>query len=223
MFAYARALVEYDRLMEVSVNTNPSEWDKEADQCQVKLFLLNCRSMKNKFSHVKNDKILMKADLIVLTETWLDDSDMDNERYELEEYMLNLNNIGRGRGIASYYNKKFKHAKNTNCEGFSLSKFESEELDVIGIYRSQEGNVTRLITELNRLIKKDKSTVIGGDLNICALAYPRNYVTQSLGEMGFKQLMKKSTHIEGGLLDHVYLYEGQTNRATQSIEVFPKY
>ena len=91
MFAHARALVEYDRLMEVSVNSNPTEWEKETDQSKVKLFILNCRSMKNKFTHVKNDKILMKADLIVLTETWLDDSDFDNEKYELEDYISNLN------------------------------------------------------------------------------------------------------------------------------------
>ena len=96
-------------------------------------------------------------------------------------------------------------------------------MDVIGIYRSQEGNVTRLITELNGLIKEGKATVIGGDFNICALAYPRNYVTQNLRDMGFKQLMNKSTHIEGGLIDQVYVYEGQTHRATHSIEVFPKY
>ena len=96
-------------------------------------------------------------------------------------------------------------------------------MDVIGIYRSQEGNVTRLITEINGIIKEGKTTVILGDFNICSLAYPRNYVTQSLREMGFKQLVKKSTHIERGLIDHVYLYEGKTSKAKHIIDVFPKY
>ena len=72
-------------------------------------------------------------------------------------------------------------------------------------------------------MKEDKTTVIGGDLNICVLAHPRNYVTQSLREMGFKQLVTRSTHIEGGLLDHVYLYEGKNNKVDHIIEEFTKY
>ena len=72
-------------------------------------------------------------------------------------------------------------------------------------------------------MKEEKTTVIGGDLNICVLAHPRNYVTQSLREMGFKQLVTRSTHIEGGLLDHVYLYEGKNNKVAHIIEEFPKY
>ena len=91
------------------------------------------------------------------------------------------------------------------------------------MYRSQEGNVTRLITELKLLMKEEKLTVIGGDMNICLLAHPRNYVTQSLLEIGFKQLVSKATHIEGGLLDHVYLYEGKTRKVSHIIEYFPKY
>ena len=60
--------------------------------------------------------------------------------------------MGRGKGIATYYNREFRHVRNINCDGFSLTKFESDKLDVIGVYRSQEGNVTRLITELKLLI-----------------------------------------------------------------------
>ena len=165
----------------------------------------------------------MKADLIILTETWLNDSDVNSKNYQLEEYAAKLNIVGRGRGIASYFSKMFRHVEKINCEGFSLSKFESEKLVVIGIYRSQEGNVTRLIAELELLMNDKKTTVIGGDLNICVLAYPQNHVTQSLREMGFKQLVKRSTHIERGLLDHVYLREGKTSKVTHKIEEFPKY
>ena len=81
--------------------------------------------------------------------------------------------MGRGKGIATYYNREFHHVRNINCDGFSLTKFESDKLDVIGVYRSQEGNVTRLITELKLLVKEEKTTVIGGDLNICVLAHTK--------------------------------------------------
>ena len=221
MFAHARALTEYDRLMEVSMNNNPTEWEKETGG--IKLFFLNYRSLKNKFTNVKNYTMIQKADLIVLTETWLEKSECSTEEYELQNYKSNLINVGKGRGIASYYKQEFLHVKNINCEGFSLTKFESDKLDVIGVYRSQEGNVTRLITELKLLMKEEKLTVIGGDMNICLLAHPRNYVTQSLLEIGFKQLVSKATHIEGGLLDHVYLYKGETRKVSHIIEYFPKY
>ena len=139
---------------------------------------------------MKKYEILLKADVIIFTEIWIGESGSDDEKYKLEDYRSNWNNIGRGRGLASYYNEKFKHIENVNFEGLSLSKLESEEVDVIGIYRSQEGNVTRLITEINGIIKEGKTTVILGDFNICALAYPRNYVTQSLREMGLNNSWK---------------------------------
>ena len=85
--------------------------------------------------------MIQKADLIVLTETWLEKSECSTEEYELQNYKSNLINVGKGRGIASYYKREFLHVKNINCEGFSLTKFESDKLDVIGVYRSQEGNV----------------------------------------------------------------------------------
>ena len=221
MFAHVRALNEYERLMEVSMNKNPCEWEKEDDG--TKLLFLNCRSLKNKFKNVKNDQILMKADLIVLTETWLENKDFEDNEYELQDYKSNLMNVGRGRGIASYYNRKFQHVRNIDCEGLSLTKFESDELNVIGVYRSQAGNVTRLITELELLMDEEKTTVIGGDMNICVLAHPRNYLTQSLREMGLKQLVKRSTHIEGGLIDHVYLKEVNHSKVCHIVEEFPKY
>ena len=119
-----------------------------------------------------------KSDLIILTETWLEEgSNMDE--YYLPDYDTNFNNRGRGKGIASYYNSKFKHAVNINSEGFSISKMESKVLDIIGVYRSQEGNVMDLISKLEALIDPGKTSVIGGDMNICGLAHPKNYVTTS--------------------------------------------
>ena len=56
-------------------------------------------------------------------------------------------------------------------------------------YRSQEGNVRDLILELEALITSGRTTLIGGDMNICALANPKNYVSESLREMEFSQLV----------------------------------
>ena len=89
---------------------------------------------------------MLKSDLLILTETWLEEGSNVDE-YHLPDYDANFNNRGRGRGIASYYNKKFYHTVNINSEGFSISKIESEVLDII-VYRSQEGNVMDLIQNI---------------------------------------------------------------------------
>ena len=156
-------------------------------------------------------------------ETWLEVNQTIENEYELAGYCSNLNSIGRGRGIATYCKPPNKHSQNVNCEGFSISKVKSEKLDIIGIYRSQEGNVTTLITKLEKLIEDGRTTVVGGDINVCALAHPSNYVTQSLIEKGFKQIVRKATQIEGGLIDHVYLKQGKNHKFSYIIENFPKY
>ena len=222
IYANHKALSEIERLIEVSINNNPAEWDKEDDKSKTKISFLNCRSMKNKFQHVKSDSILQKSDIFILMETWLEDKQTETD-YELPGFKSNLNSIGRGKGIASYYKQENKHIKNVNCEGFSISKFECPKLDVIGIYRSQEGNVRDLILKLEALITSGRTTVIGGDMNICALANPKNYMSESLREMGFNQVVKNATHIEGGMIDHIYVKQGETKKVSYIIEEFPKY
>ena len=33
-----------------------------------------------------------------------------------------------------------------------------------------------IVTELQNLLNKEKATVIGGDLNLCVLKHPKNYI-----------------------------------------------
>ena len=55
IYANHKALTEIDRLLKVSINQNPTDWDKEADETRIKISFLNCRSMKNKFDHVNEE------------------------------------------------------------------------------------------------------------------------------------------------------------------------
>ena len=95
-------------------------------------------------------------------------------------------------------------------------------MGVIGVYRSKEGNFQDLIKMLETLIDETKTTIIGGDLNVCVLRAPNNIVTLSLKEKGFSQVVRNATHIDGGLLDHVYICS-EENKFTWEIEEFPKY
>ena len=84
-----------------------------------------------------------------------------------------------------------------------MSKIMSYEVDIITVYRSDQGNLGDLIKHLKTLIEYGNNTVVTGDFNIC---YSRNnIVTKYLENEGFIQYMKEATHIKGRNIDHFYL------------------
>ena len=223
IYANQTALAEIDRLVQVSKNNNPTKWEcTKNDNFTTRISFLNSRSIKNKFENIRCDRSLLMSDILILTETWLEE-DADIANYSLKSYTTNLNSRGRGKGIASYHKENFKHIISINCEGFSISKLESEKLDVIGIYRSQGENEKNLIDKLTGIIDKEKTTIIGGDMNVCARAQPDNYVTKSLRELGFQQIVTDSTHIDGGVIDHIYLLRKGNIVSEWIVDYFPKY
>ena len=61
------------------------------------------------------------------------------------------------------------------------------------------------------MIDQDKPTLVSGDFNVCLRKNPSNEITKRLIEQGFEQLVTTATHVEGGLIDHVYwLDKGNT-------------
>ena len=221
IYASIPAQDEIKRLVEVSINRNPSVWDC-GDESRMRIGFLNCRSMKNKFKHLKADKSLLKSDVIVLTETWLEPKQMEKD-YELENFSKSLSSKGRGKGIAVYFNHQFLHVKNIDADGFTISKLSSKNADVIGIYKSRDGDSRDLMTQLDNLITENKTTIIGGDFNVCVLRCPNNLITERLQEKKFQQVVKQATHIEGGLLDHVYIKQIEDREYSLEIELSPKY
>ena len=60
-------------------------------------------------------------------------------------------------------------------------------------------------------------------MNICVRAHPENYMTKSLKELGFQQVVTESTHIDGGVIDHIYLSKKGNTIAKWIVDYFPKY
>ena len=221
IYANMLAKSEIERLLTVSLNRNPRKWD-DKDPSRLRICFLNCRSIKNKVDNIKADMNLLKSDILILTETWLQE-DQESVDYQIEGYHMKLNNIGRGRGIACYFNNKFTHSKDINSEGFSISKITSSQIDVIGVYKSIEGDWKDLVSKINELIDGNRFTIIGGDLNVCCSKLPNNHLTNKLKEMKFQQIVTQATHIEGGSLDHIYMKQIEEAEYDWELEYFPKY
>ena len=112
--------------------------------------------------------------------------------------------------MATYFKQNiFQHFKDIKEQYFQISKLTSNSLDVISIYRSQEGNVYQVLKEIKDMIDLDKVTLICGDVNICYISDKNNIFVSALEDLGFKQLVQEATHIEGGLIDHVYIRDSR--------------
>ena len=80
-----------------------------------------------------------------------------------------------------------------------------------------------MTNKLQELVDKEKTTIIGGDFNVCALTQRDNLLTARLTAIGFKQLVTQATHTDGKALDHVYVRQGRKRRFDWALELMPKY
>ena len=83
-------------------------------------------------------------------------------------------------------------------------KLSTNTLDIVNVYRSQEEPFNSIKRHLQNLVNIKKSTLIIGDFNFCYLEKTNN-LRNYLDEQGFSQLVSNATHINGGLLDQVYI------------------
>ena len=165
MYPNKQALGELKRLDKKSMNRNPSRWEIN-DTEVIKISSLNCRSLKKHYQDILTDNTLLKSDLVALQETWLSNDD-DSDDLHIPGYEISINSKGKGKWIAAHYKRDiFEHVADIKKTYMQLSKFSSAILDVIVLYRSQQGSKQ----ELNRLIKEledeNVPTLIIGDFNV---------------------------------------------------------
>ena len=151
---------------------------------------------------IRNDKRLLKADILNLQETSLE---THHSVPELEGYTVDVVGRGKGKGIAVYRRKEMKASVELeNGYRMQMMKQEMPGLDVINVYRSGDKSLVEAAQSLAEMINKNKPTVITGDFNVCARQDKNNQITKMLRRLGFKQLVTEATQIEGRVIDHVY-------------------
>ena len=150
MYPNSKALAELERLNSISMNMNPSDWGKPFSDVR-KISSLNCRSLKKHFLDIISYDALLCSDMIALQETWLKDIKDQETRLEerrkldIPDYQMHVVSCGKGKGIVTYFkNSIFTHIEDFKDTTFQLSKLKSVICDVINLYRSQNGDFTKL-------------------------------------------------------------------------------
>ena len=90
---------------------------------------------------------------------------------------------------------------------FLHSTQQNVQCDVIGVYRSSvDGNMNNFLFDLTSLIDISKICIILGDFNICQRKDTNHIIIRTLLEKGFKKCIDFPTHVQGGRIDHGYIF-----------------
>ena len=202
-YASPQALSELSRLETVSINNNLPLWEQDHIWSR-KILALNCRSLYKNLRDLKNDPMVRVADIVCLSETWLNGNHVTNSM-KFPSHNLHLNSVGRGKGLATYFRpESIFPTTDVTKPNAQISHFSSPSLDIISVYRSQGMDKKELAEDIRKIVNKSRLTIICGDFNFCFLAERHNEITRMLESLGFNQLVTEATHYKGGLLDQVY-------------------
>merc|ERR1712082_127105 len=208
IYASNQALKELERMESISINENQSKWEEKQER-RTKISSLNCQSLKNKFLHISDDPVLACNDVICFSETWLKNHE-DESSLQLEGFKLHTVNVGHGKGLATYFkDKTFQQCFDATNNDLQCTKLTSKSMDVISIYQSKNGNQQVLTDMILSLTSPDKTTIVCGDFNICLRTNRHNFLSKCLKSKGYVQHVQEATHYQGGMIDHVYVKQGE--------------
>ena len=200
----ADVAAECRRMDQVSFNANPDRWNN-LDIEGLRVSSLNVRSLRKHLTDLWLDPVLQKSDIVCVQETWLEEHESEDDRYIPEGFKGLFCCQGRGKGIAIFVRSDIF---GSNSSGTSLAKpnlqmmkLITPTLDIINVYRSKPEPLSEVRRYLESVVEPRKPTVVLGDFNFCYMK-EKNCLTEWLE--GF-QVVFSATHIDGGLLDHVYL------------------
>ena len=133
--------------------------------------------------------------------------------------------IGNGRGIGTFIREDVtsEHKQDIVKPSLQITKFSVRGLDIISVYRSSNHSIPDVSQALDSLIDVEKPTIITGDFNVCTKKNASNGVTVSLQKKGFKSIIERPTHIQGGHIDHIYWLDVDDRYNLSSVEVYSPY
>ena len=207
IYCSEKAKKEALRLKGIAINKITTNWDID-EQDVVKISSLNVRSLSKHGRDIERDVYLNKSDILCLIETWLTSDLEDMFANYQHQYFINA----RSRGIVLLSKINPIVVTKLSTDFCSIIGASYDKFDIIAVYRfSDGGNYSECVEALIDLINMSKTTVIVGDINIDILSEPQNQFTAALTSLGFIQKVTSPTHLLGGLIDHIYVRDGDHN------------
>ena len=193
-----RAMEELDRMKSIALNLKQDS--------RPSFISCNIRSTSKNFHDFSKATGVKEAEVLCIQETWLASSAIYANLLEDQGFKQHNNSVGRGRGITTFYKSHFEVEEDVTKPDYQMTKLRSDFIDIINVYRSTGGDNKDFIEDLCSLLNSKKQTLILGDMNICYNSENTNKVFVMLQNLGFKQLVKYPSHLEGRLIDHVFYY-----------------
>jgi hypothetical protein len=167
----------------------------------------NIEGLKNNFHGLRNHHLTHKADVICLTETWLNEQSIDYEQFKIQGFNLfyktrfesfELNHpfkSKKGGGVAMYVKenlstRRIELSKRLNLEYLSI-EIEKNDITFITCYRSPQQNKNEFLTNLIELLKEmnmEKKILLVGDFNEDSLYDGIRPIEFKIESLGFKNL-----------------------------------
>ena len=194
--ACTKAITELTRMTSLALNENVG--------VQETIISCNVRSLNKNFEDLIQSSAFKKAKVLCVQETWLDSSDSCLSLLRNTDWSQRHVCIGRGKGISTFYKQNFEWKADIKCDQFQMTLIESKELDIINIYRSDDAVSDDFIKKIGELLNPKKPTIITGDFNLCYTSQRNHSIFKALDKHQFKQLVTKSTQIEGRIIDLVF-------------------
>ena len=207
---------EYQRLRSSENLLKPLESFSVFDST-LNMTLLNIRSLLKHAGELKHHKEIISNDVLLLTETQIEQYNINVENInqnldDLSNFIFN-NNVDKFKSLFLGYTNDINILNSFKMSGFLLfemnkSSFSDLSMKVLLVYRSHQQDIQSFMETLSNLLRNHNDiSIIFGDFNIDLLKINRNSINLKNLLFGFKQIVDKPTHIDGGLIDHIYIRE----------------
>ena len=212
------AHAEYQRLRLPENKLKPLK-SVPISESSLNISLLNVRSLNKHAKSLKDFGEFIESDLLLLTETQLpNDYNCEAIKNHLSDFELKFqNDVDKFKSLMFGYRKNLEAFEIEKFSGFFLCKvlkhsFIDIPFKILLLYRSHQESLQSFMNTLNGFLEQHTDIdIILGDFNIDLLN--ENSDVNMLRNLlsgrtyGYRQIIDEPTHIDGGLLDHVYIKE----------------
>ena len=155
---------------------------------------------------------MKQLDIIFVTETWKDPkSDKTYHLNGFDSAFANGKTETKGKGVGVFF-RKDAFIEICEEELYQFIKLKTENMTIFCLYISKGCNFSQIVQSLQYygFYNQEENTCLIGDLNFDAAK--TNDLSKYLSRLQFSQMVGRATHLDGHILDHVYVPQTKTNQ-----------